>query len=145
MKKRITQVDSDTGEVIGDFVAVIQPKRRNAFNRGWVAMSQTAEEWLAINLTRAEDHRVLRMLTARLDWDNMIVLNQSEVAEKMGMAKQSFNQALKRLIKLGVIVEGERVGVHKSYRLNPSFGWKGSAHSHRKESHGLTIIDGGRQ
>ncbi|MES7356232.1 hypothetical protein U6S89_12165, partial [Cutibacterium acnes] len=33
---------------------------------------------------------------------------------------------------LGVLLEGPKIGIHRSYRLNPRFGWKGSAQGHRK-------------
>ncbi|MFN9507334.1 MAG: hypothetical protein ACK57J_22725, partial [Rubrivivax sp.] len=42
----------------------------------------------------------------------------------------SVNRAIKRLVELSVLLEGPRIGVSRSYRLNPEFGWKGSAKGH---------------
>ena len=39
------------------------------------------------------------------------------------------------LIQLGIILEGVKIGTSRSYRLNPSFGWKGSAKGHREALH----------
>ena len=43
-RKRLTQIDTETGEQIDGYIAVIQPKRRNGFDR-WCSMSQDAMIW----------------------------------------------------------------------------------------------------
>ena len=43
------------------------------------------------------------------------------------MHRQHVQRSIKRLIQLGIILEGVKIGISRSYRLNPSFGWKGSA------------------
>ena len=45
------------------------------------------------------------------------------------------NRSIKKLIELGVILEGVKIGISRSYRLNPNFGWKGSAKGHREALH----------
>jgi hypothetical protein len=46
------------------------------------------------------------------------------------------------------LLEGPRIGVSRSYRLNPNFGWKGSARSHqraleeRMKATGIKVIQG---
>ena len=49
------------------------------------------------------------------------------------MHRQHVQRSIKRLIQLGIILEGVKIGISRSYRLNPSFGWKGSA-IHREVS-----------
>ena len=51
------------------------------------------------------------------------------------MQRQNVQRSIKRLMELGVILEGVKIGVSRSYRLNPSFGWKGSAKGHREALH----------
>ena len=51
------------------------------------------------------------------------------------MQRQNVQRSIKRLMELGVILEGVKIGVSRSYRLNPSFGWKGSAKGHREVLH----------
>ena len=62
-------------------------------------------------------------------------MNQAEIARDLGMQRQNVQRSIKRLMELGVILEGVKIGVSRSYRLNPSFGWKGSAKGHRRFLH----------
>ena len=66
-------------------------------------------------------------MLARLDYENLIQVNQAEVSEQVGMNRHNVNRSIKKLIELGVILEGVKIGISRSYRLNPNFGWKGSA------------------
>ena len=73
-------------------------------------------------------------MLARLDYENLIQVNQAEVSEQVGMNRHNVNRSIKKLIELGVILEGVKIGISRSYRLNPNFGWKGSAKGHRRGS-----------
>ena len=73
-------------------------------------------------------------MLARLDYENLIQVNQAEVSEQVGMNRHNVNRSIKKLIELGVILEGVKIGISRSYRLNPNFGWKGSAKGHREVS-----------
>ena len=57
-------------------------------------------------------------MLARLDYENLIQVNQAEVSEQVGMNRHSV-----------------KIGISRSYRLNPNFGWKGSAKGHREALH----------
>ena len=149
---KITQIDSDTGEVVGEYVAVIQPKRKNAFQiGGWFAMSQS--EPLDI-LMRADlqgrDYQVFFALMQQLDYENLIQVSQTDIAKKLNMRLPHVNRSVKALIDLGIILEGPRIGRSRSFRLNPHFGWKGSAKGHHKALRdrmndlGVTVVAGGR-
>ena len=70
-----------------------------------------------------------------MDYENLIQVNQAEVAEQVGMNRHNVNRSIKKLIELGVVLEGVKIGVSRSYRLNPNFGWKGSAKGHREALH----------
>lgn len=129
--KNFRQIDEDTGEILDGFTAVLQPKRRNGFNQGWMAMSLYAPAVLK-QVKRVEDFRVFFALLECLDFENLILISQAEIAEDLNMKRQSVNQAIKRLIELGAIIEGPKVSRSRSYKLNPEFGWKGSASNHMK-------------
>ena len=64
------------------------------------------------------------------------------------MNRHNVNRSIKKLIELGVILEGVKIGISRSYRLNPNFGWKGSAKGHREVSaralEGYQVIRGRR-
>lgn len=134
MNKRMQQIDQETGEVVEGFVAYVVPKRKNGFQKGWFAMSQDALSILK-QVKHLDDTRVLFSLLEVLDYENLIQVNQAEIARELGMQRQNVQRSIKRLMDLGVILEGVKIGVSRSYRLNPSFGWKGSAKSHREALH----------
>jgi DNA-binding MarR family transcriptional regulator len=134
-KKKALQIDSETGEVLGGaFVYMELRKNKNYFREGWLAMAQTAAELFAKHRKELgeEGFAVLFMLIARLDFENHIVLNQAEIGREIGMARQNVQQAIRRLIGLGALVEGPKLKQSRSYKLNPEFGWKGSAQNHVK-------------
>ena len=148
--RRLVQVDAGTGEVLEDaYDAVLFPKRRNGFGGRWFAMAQDALKVLK-DIKRVEDFRVLMAMLERLDFDNLIQVSQADVASELEMDRAQVNRAVKRLCDLGALVPGPRIGVSRSFRLNPTFGWKGSAKSHNDElqrrmrAAGVKVVSGGR-
>ena len=155
MERRLEQVDPLTGEILEGFVAYIAPKKVNGFGKRWFAMAQDALMVLK-QFTRVEDFRVLMALLERLDYENLITASQAEIARDLGMERAQVNRAVKRLTEAGAILEGPKVGISRTYRLNPNFGWKGSAKNHvvaidkdrksRMAKSGIAgVIDGGKQ
>lgn len=141
--KRVTQIDLDTGEVLGGFVAVLRPKQKSAFERHFT-MNQAALKIIATELNH-EQTRVLMMLLADLDYENYIQVAQIEIANSLGMKKSNVSKAVKNLIDFEIILEGPKIGRSKTYRLNPQFGWKGTVNNHKKAlKNGLSVIQGGR-
>lgn len=131
MQKRLIQVDPFTGEIEDGFVAYVAPKRQNGFTGGWVAMSQQhALKALAKADLGDEARRVLFVLLANVEYENFIVVPQSKMAEEIGMPKSNFSRAVSRLVGEGVIEKGPKVGRMISLRLNPTYGWKGTAKNH---------------
>ena len=62
------------------------------------------------------------------------------------MNRHNVNRSIKKLIELGVILEGVKIGISRSYK-QPNFGWKGSAKGHREALHereGYQVIRGRR-
>lgn len=153
MRKKVGSVDLDTGEVLPHVLVAVQQKIPNGFREGWIAMAQTALEMLATSDLRGDDLRVLLALMARLDFENLIQIEQTEIAEKLGMQKQNVNRSIKRLIALGCLLEGPKIGRSRTYRLNPHFGWKGSGKAHQKalraseraRERGLSVLNGGQE
>ena len=98
-------------------------------------MAQEAMMMLAQSNLTGNDMKVMWAMLARLDYENLIQVNQAEVAEQVGMNRHNVNRSIKKLIELGVVLEGVKIGISRSYRLNPNFGWKGSAKGHREALH----------
>lgn len=144
---RVGQVDLSSGELMeGAALALIFPKRRNGFHEGWVAMAQSAMERLAMANLGNEASRVLWLLLARLDFENWIHINQAELARHLEIQRPNFGRALRKLVAEGVVLEGPKVGRNGTYRLSPSYGWKGSAKGHnealqeRMRARGLSVV-----
>ena len=123
MNRHMQQIDHQTGEVVEGFVAYVVPKRKNGFQKGWMAMAQEMMMLAQSNLT-GNDMKVMWAMLARLDYENLIQVNQAEVSEQVGMNRHNVNRSIKKLIELGVILEGVKIGISRSYRLNLTSGGK---------------------
>lgn len=115
--------DTETGEVF-DLIAV--PRERAA--GGFVMAQQAALERLttAANCLKLGDYQVLMALFARLDWDNFLHLDLSDLAKKLGRDRAGLSRAVARLVAEGVLIRGPKVGRSHTYRLDPNLGWKGT-------------------
>lgn len=148
-RKHLRQFDEETGEALEGFVAVLQPKRKNAF-KDWVAMSQPALMEMAKADLGDEARRVLFAVLAHLDFQNFVLLNQSEIAAEIGLKRSSMSRAVKKLADHHILLKGPKVGRSLTYRLNPDYGWKGSAKEHHKELRkrmddiGLSVVSNSR-
>lgn len=130
-KQQKMVVDSKTGEIENEYI-LVATKRRNGFqDGGWLAMSQTALDAIA-EIDRLEDMKVLMKLLAKLDFDNYIQISQIDIATALSMDKSQVSRAVKRLIDRGIILKGPKIGRSNTYRLNPHYGWKGSAKGHQR-------------
>ena len=59
-------------------------------------------------------------LLSVLDYENLIQVSQADIARELDMHRQHVQRSIKRLIQLGIILEGVKIGISRSYRLNPS-------------------------
>ena len=156
----LATVDLNTGDV-KDGVFVYCPKKQHSlFSReGFVMMSQLRSDMLANSDLGLVDFRVLMKLIAILDMDNLIAINQTELANEMGLQRPNFSRSIKKLLSEEIIIEGAKLGQHKSYRLNAYYGWKGSTENHNaalesdpiplsdrmKQSGIESVIEGGKK
>ena len=147
---RLGQVDLSTGELLeGATLAVFYPRRWNGFIGGWVAMAQEPLMRLAQADLGGEALRVLFALLAKLDFENFIAVNHSELGRQLGMQRPNISRAVARLTGEGVLIAGPRLHGKATYTLNPQYGWKGSAKAHqealqaRMRARGISVIDGG--
>ena len=108
MNRHMQQIDHQTGEVVEGFVAYVVPKRKNGFQKGWMAMAQEAMMMLAQSNLTGNDMKVMWAMLARLDYENLIQVNQAEVSEQVGMNRHNVNRSIKKLIELGVILRASK-------------------------------------
>jgi len=133
MQRRITQVDKNTGEEIGSAVVLVAQKAPSAFEKGrFLIVSQNALEEIASANLGEEALRVFLMLCGVLDFENYIMVSQSEIAQKLNMKRPNVSRAIRRLADEGIIIKGPKVSRYVTYRLNPNVGWKGRGANHRR-------------
>lgn len=114
-------------------------------------MAQTPLDTIADD-TRftGETLRVLLKLCAKLDFENWVNVSQADLARQMGLKPGNFSRAITKLLAEGILLKGPSVGNRKTYRLDPAYGWKGSAKTHRAELNAKTrtsleLIKGGQR
>ena len=70
---------------------------------------------------------VFNALMSRLDFENYIQVSQTEIADELEMQRSNVSRAVKRLVDLGFIRLGPKVGKSYTYQLHPELAWKGRA------------------
>jgi hypothetical protein len=125
-KRRIGSVDLKTGELLDGVNVWVGRKIVSPYGRQWMQVNQDALAEIAADKDLGlEAWRVFAYLNARLDFENLIVVQQTEIAEALSMKPPSVNRAVKLLTGKGIILRGPKIGSVGSYRLNPYYGWKG--------------------
>jgi len=116
-------VDLSTGEVLPAITWV----RKKWKGESFIMVFQEAFKALAKDKEITyEARRVLDLLFSKLDFENYILVPQTEIAQELGMQKPNVSRAIKILIQKGIILEGPKVDRSRGYRLNHSWGWKGT-------------------
>lgn len=79
------------------------------------------------------ERRVLEIIIGRVEFNNLVLQSQTQIAEMLGMHTQQVNRAMKRLEQIGVIRRGFGDDARaRFYTLSPHVGWKGRAEDHRR-------------
>lgn len=119
-------VSKKTGEIV-DGMPMILPKKHKlkggfimAMQDGFIRLGKEKD------LT-GQDLKVLLIYMGNLDFENYLQVSQRYIADDLGMAKQHVYRSTKKLVDKGILIEGPKVGKHKTYRLNAFYGWKGKA------------------
>lgn len=126
MRRRIGQIDLDTGELLEGTLAYLGTRIRSPYARGFVMTNPHALEQIAKDKELAGlPLRILMYLCSRLDFENYIQLMQTEIVEDLGIQKSDVSRSMKKLENKQIILRGPKVGHTYVWRLNPNFGWKG--------------------
>lgn len=144
---RVRSVDTDTGELLENTPVYFAPRTPNALG-DWIAMAQKALKEIARDKDlKLESKNVLYWLLGELDFENYLLVNQSEVAKELDMQQANVSRAIKSLTSKGVFIPGPKAGRFRTFRLNPHYGWKGKGRNHQEaiKRHNLEVIQGGKQ
>jgi hypothetical protein len=125
-KRHIGSVDLKTGELLDGVSVWVGRKIVSPYGSQWMQVNQEALAEIAADKDLgAEAWRVFAYLNSRLDFENLIVVQQTEIAAALTMKRPSVNRAVKLLADKQIILRGPKIGNVGSYRLNPHYGWKG--------------------
>lgn len=111
-----------------------------------LTINQEAFGILSENL-EGEEFRVLIQIMIHMNENNLIQIQQADIAKELEIKPPQVSKAIKRLRELEVILEEPRIGKNKTYRFNPAFGWKGETSSHnealrkRMKEIGMKVVD----
>ena len=81
MNRHMQQIDHQTGEVVR-LCGLCCSKAQKRISEGWMAMAQEAMMMLAQSNLTGNDMKVMWAMLARLDYENLIQVNQAEVSNK---------------------------------------------------------------
>ena len=141
--RTIRQVDADTGEVLDAGMLVFVPQRAK-LKGGWFMASQEGLATLAKHDLSSREWRVLAYMMSKLDFENFIHVAQADIVDALALDKGNVSKCVKRLIELGIIIKGPKVGRASTFRLSPDFGWKGrikNLNQYRREQ--MRLVQGG--
>lgn len=108
--QRIVGQVTEEGEVLEGARLVLSYDRPKTPYRQFLVMNQGEElEALATARLNGETLSVFLMALKRLDYENLMVLNHTEIAERLGLKRPNVSRSIAKLIDVGVILAGPRV------------------------------------
>lgn len=119
--KEYTAIIGEDNEV----KAYLVKARKNGLGVNWVAIYQTALEWLAKTNLQNQEYRVLMYLMSKLDFENYIRVTQTSIADALKIKQSNVSRAIRGLIDHDILIVGPHAGTAKTYRLNPRMAYKG--------------------
>ena len=139
----VDQIDRNTGEVMSEGALVWVPNRTpHPYGDRWVAMTMDGLDKLtATPGIGMREMRIFAVLLKRLDYENFIMVPQTDIVSATGFAASNVSASVKKLVTAGAIIPGPKVGRSQTYRLSPEIGWRGGKKQLRAA---LNVIEGGK-
>jgi hypothetical protein len=143
--RRIGSHDQDTGEILEGVAVWIGRKLASPYGRQWMQVNQDALAEIAADRDMGlEAWRVFAYLNSRLDFENLILVPQTEMATALTMKRPLVSRAVKLLTDKEIILRGPKMGSVSSYRLNPHYGWKSKVQNlHQARQKPLQLVEAG--
>lgn len=125
-------IDLDTGEIL-PYAIVAKPakKAKSIFSdAGFLIVSQEYFMACSKSPSTARRYRVFYCLLAHAEMDNWVSVNQSLMADLIGIQRTHFCTELKQLITDGLVWPPQRIGMRDLYRIDPRRMFRGSTSQH---------------
>ena len=110
-----------------------QPPKNKKYPARWLLLWQDGSD-IGVSMTeQAEMERPLTQTEYRVrDWlmgtigiGNYVHVNQAEMARRLRIDKKNASMAIKRLIELGILIQGPKSGRSNTYMVSPAFCFSG--------------------
>lgn len=94
------------------------------------------------------DRVVFLELLGRLDFNNYVLVNVSDIAKDMNRTRESVSRSIKRLADNGILHKGPKNGTNYSYILDPWTAWRGKVEEKSRVQREVSdrkwkVLDGG--
>jgi DNA-binding MarR family transcriptional regulator len=127
-KRDLITIDRQTGEILEGMSVWIGAKPISIYGHRWFQMSQDPLLQIAKDKELAgRPMRVLIYLLARLDFENYIQVPQAEIVHALELHHSDVSRSISLLENKGILIRGPKTGRSFTFRLNPTYGWKGKA------------------
>lgn len=93
------------------------------------------------------DYRVRDYMLCKVDMVNFVHFNQSEAGRVLGIDQAHISRSVKKLVDMGIVLEGPKAGKFRTYQINPALAFRGglsngiNARQHiiKQKANGATI------
>ena len=89
-----------------------------------IGVSMTEQAEMERPLTQTE-YRVRDWLMGTIGIGNYVHVNQAEMARRLRIQRADASRAIKRLIELGILIQGPKSGRSNTYMVSPAFCFAG--------------------
>lgn len=113
--------------------AYFNPPKNKRYPIEWLSLWQNVDTGVTMT-EQAEWEKPLSQTEYRVrDWimgtigiGNYVYINQAEMARRLRIERATASRAIKRLIELGILLQGPKSGKNNTYMVSPAFCFKGS-------------------
>lgn len=141
-------VNINTGEILGPAGTYRKMYKSDEFsgiyNKGWSVMSSAPYIALAkdkdLTLTSIN---ILHYMLGTIGYGNIVTVTQKDIVEALGIAQGHVSKSIKLLVEKEILLKYKKVGNGWTYRLNPTYGYRGSA-SLKGEGEKIRRIEDGK-
>lgn len=142
---RVGLTDLDTGEVItGDLSIKGKPPVRH-YSEDYILMFSKSFGNIALDKDfKMETYRVLMFLLYKTQMKNWVQIQQTEIAEALGMKQPNVSKAIKLLVQKGIVETTTKMGKSKNYKIAVDFAWRGTGNDY-KRAKDQKIVDARRR
>lgn len=109
-----------------------QPPKKKNYDARWLLLWQDGSD-IGVSMTEQAEMNVLTQTEYRVrDWlmgtigiGNYVHVNQAEMARRLHIERATASRAIKRLIELGILIQGPKSGRSNTYMVSPAFCFSG--------------------